>query len=91
MPADSAYDVVHEKTKGTDTYAACQQKTRRASYWAPERRYFPDGSFDVVSVRVPDTMSRKCRNLYLWDSDPKCAGCDQPRDVEYAERMKGMT
>ena len=91
MPADAQYDVVHERTKGGDKYAACQIKVRKNSYWAPHRRDFPDGSFDIVSVRVPDTMSRGCRNFFLWDTDPKCQGCEQPKDTEYAERMKGMT
>lgn len=90
MPADDAYAVVHEKTVGKDRYEACMVKVRKPHYWAPERRYFPDGSFEMMAVRVPDTMSKDCRNYYLWDT-PACAGCTYPKDVAYAERMKGMT
>ena len=91
MPADTQYDEVHERTKGSERYDHCQNKVRKPSYWAPHRRVFPDGSFEIISVRIPDTLSKACRNFFLWDDDPKCEGCTYPKDTEYAERMKGMT
>ena len=48
---------------------------------------FPDGSFKIIAVRVPDVMSQECRNFYLWDA-PECAGCEFPKDIEYQKRME---
>ena len=90
MPADDAFSVVHEKTKDTPRYEACQKKVRKPHYWAPQRIYNPDGSFEVISVRIPDNMSKNCRNYYLWHTDPKCAGCTVERDYAYEERMRSM-
>lgn len=89
MSVDPRYQEVHTLTVGKDRYEACMAKERKAFYWAPHRRYFPDGSFEMMSVRVPDTMSKPCRNLYLWDT-PACAGCEYPKDVEYKRRMEGI-
>jgi hypothetical protein len=67
---------VHPKTVGSDRYDACQAKVRKPNYWAPQRRYFPDGSFEITSVRVPDPSSKTCRyDMSLTDS--KCEGCPQ--------------
>jgi hypothetical protein len=35
-------------------------------------------------------MSTACRNFYLWDTDPKCAGCTAERDHDYADTMKEL-
>lgn len=77
MAVDSQFQVVHELTVGKSTYEACQTKVRRDWYVAL------DGTL------VLDTMSKDCRNFYLWESK-ECAGCEYPKDTEYAERMKGM-
>ena len=89
MAVDTQYQVVHEKTVGKSTYEACQKKERKPNYWATHRRYFPDGSYEFVSVRVPDVMSKKCRNFYLWESK-ECSGCEYPKDKEYEQRMRSM-
>ena len=90
MVADSRYDEVHEKTKDTPHYGCWNRAPYRKSYWAPQRIYNPDGSFEVISVRIPDNMSKNCRGFYLWHTDPKCAGCTVDRDYAYEERMRGM-
>ena len=87
MAIDPRYQEVHARTVSDGVNGACMTKTRAKSYWAVERRHFPDGSFDIISVRVPDAMSQKCRNFYLWDA-PECSGCEYPKDYEYMERMK---
>lgn len=89
MPADHAYDAVHELTVGGEKYGCNNDKPRLRGYWAVGRRYFPDGSFELVSVRVPDHMSKGCR-YDLADTDPKCAGCPREKDTAYLERMRGM-
>lgn len=90
MPSDSQFDVVHEKTKDSAHYGCWNRAPYRKSYWAPQRIYNPDGSFEVISVRIPDNMSKNCRNYYLWHTDPKCAGCTVDRDYAFEERMRGM-
>ena len=89
MPADTDYDKVHPLTIGGDKYGCHSRKPFARHYWAPQRVFNPDGSFEIISVRVPFVMSRDCRSFYLWDT-AKCAGCNVPKDEAYAERMKGM-
>ena len=67
---------VHQLTIGKPTYETCQIKQRKASYWAPDRIYFPDGSFESTSVRVPDTSSTTCR-YDMSEIDSRCTGCEQ--------------
>ena len=86
MAIDPRYQEVHPITVGKDRYEACMAKTRKPHYWAPQRITFPDGSFEIRSVRVPDNMSVGCRNYYLWHT-PACAGCTYPHDLEYRDRM----
>lgn len=92
MPVDHAYDValVANTINDESRYGCHNRKPYAKHYWAPQRIFHSDGSFDVISVRVPSVMSRDCRSFYLWDTDTMCAGCTVKRDVEYAERMKGM-
>ena len=66
----------HELTIGKPTYETCQVKQRKPSYWATDRRYFPDGSFEFISVRVPDRSSKDCR-YDMSDIDSRCEGCRQ--------------
>ena len=90
MPVDSQYGEVHPLTAGGSLYG-CHSKPRTAKhYWAPQRIVCCDGSFDVISGRVPVATSKACRSFYLWDTDAMCAGCTTEKDIEYAERMKGM-
>ena len=39
---------------------------------------------------IEHNMSMMCRSFYLWDTDPACAGCQQDKDRDYAEMMKGL-
>jgi len=49
---------------------------RKPHYWSPQRRYFPDGSFEMTSVRVPDPSSTDC--MYdMSETDSRCEGCPQ--------------
>lgn len=82
---------VHPLTRqGADAKYGCNSDRPRArSYWAPHRRVFPDGSFEVISVRVPDTMSEACR-YDLAEHDSKCNGCQREKDVDYLNRMKNV-
>lgn len=90
MPADIAYDAVHERTVGGAKYGCNNGKKRSKAYWTLSRTYSQDGGFVVHSVRVRNNMSKACRNFPLWDTDPKCAGCMKEKDVAYKERMEGM-
>lgn len=67
---------VHSLTIGKPTYTTCQTKKRKPSYWATDRRYYPDGSYEFVSVRVPDNSSKLCR-YDMSDIDSRCEGCPQ--------------
>lgn len=90
MPADDAYDVVHHLTIGGDKYGCHSRKPYAKHYWAPQRIFHSDGSFEVISVRVPHTNSRDCRSFALWDVDPMCIGCTTTRDTDYRDRMLRM-
>lgn len=90
MAADPQYDEVLPANKSGATYGCHNRKiaTIRRFYWATNRNYFSDGSYDLVSVRVPVTSSTKCRNFYMWDTDPMCAGCTTPKDTTFKRRME---
>lgn len=83
---------VHEKVRisADEPYGCSGRSGFAAGYYAPDRRHKPDGTFYVIQVWIPHAMSTACRNFYLWDVDPRCAVCTSERDVEYAERMKGL-
>ncbi len=55
----------------------CHGKIRpdeKSGYWAPDRKYYPDGRFEVVNKWVPFVLSTDC----MYDksmSDPQCEGC----------------
>lgn len=52
-------------------------------YWAIQRRFFSDGSFDLISVRVPFRMSHECRSdgiNGLGKPDQGCLGCPRLED-----------
>lgn len=76
---------IHPSTQfGADFRYGCWNRPDKFAphYWAPQRRFFPDGSFDVVSVRVPFRMSHECRSdgiNGLGREDGACAGCQHIR------------
>ena len=62
---------VHPLTVGGDRYTACQNKVRKAFYFAPNRRYRADGTFVIEQTKVEDRSSTECR-FDMSLSDPKC-------------------
>lgn len=51
-----------------------KSESEGGGYYAPQRRFFPDGSFDIVSEFVPFRMSTECR--YDQKIAPEhCKGC----------------
>lgn len=88
MPADTAYQTPSRQTvrAGTEPYG-CQ--TRKLWTWVKvQDGWTADGRRNMVSI--PFVMSVKCRQFGLWDTDPRCQGCQQEKDYEYAERMAAM-
>ena len=83
---------VHEKVKvGADFKYGCWSRGEfSAGYYAPDRRYRPDGTFAIYQTYIPHVMSQQCRNFYLWDADSACKDCAAPKDTEYAERMSKL-
>ena len=62
----------------------------KRSYWAVDRRFYPDGSFDLVSVRVPYTLSHECRydgKGGLSGDDPSCEGCRHYKASDYVKHI----
>lgn len=92
MATDPQYDVVKPANQEKAHYGCYNRTTnpKKRYYWATERNFFPDGSYDLVSVRVPVHTSTKCRSFYLWGTDPRCVGCTADKDTEYRDRMKGL-
>lgn len=72
---------IHPSTVKDDSFRyGCHTRPAKFKpfYWAPQRRYFPDGSFDMVSVRVPFRMSHDCHSdgeNGLGREDTGCSGC----------------
>lgn len=91
MAADPRYDEVLPANRAGATYGCHSREIPpgRRFYWATNRNIFPDGSYDLISVRVPVNFGTECRNFYLWDTDPRCAGCTTPKDLEFQQRMMG--
>lgn len=83
---------VHEKVKHAADYKyGCHSHGEFSKdYFAPDRRYKPDGTYYVVLTRIQNQMSQACRSFYLWDTDPHCAGCTAKKDFEYKERMESL-
>jgi hypothetical protein len=92
MPADDQYDVVHPINVAKEHYGCynVDRPRNKRYYWAVQRYFMPDGSFDLVSVRVPVHTSRDCRSFYLWDTDARCIGCTVTKDIKYRDRMMGI-
>lgn len=83
---------VHEKTRQKeDARYGCFNRGKLSDwYMAPDRIYYPSGMYVQEVVVVQSVTSKLCRSLYQWDIDPMCKGCQSPRDLEYAERMKDL-
>ena len=84
---------VHERVKIDDStpYGCHSREGFETGYFAPDRRYKPDGTYYVVQTRIPHAMSKSCRNFYLWDTDPRCRGCTAKKDIDYALKMQGLS
>lgn len=83
---------VHEKVKieADKPYGCSNRGEFSKGYYAPDRRYRPDGTYYQVLVFIPHAMSTSCRSFYLWDTDPRCSVCKAERDTEYADTMRGL-
>ena len=83
---------VHEKVKiAADEPYGCSNREKLAQgYFAPDRRYKPDGTFYVIQTRIVHRLSTDCRNFYLWDTDPRCKVCNTKKDIEYLTRMAAL-
>lgn len=85
---------VHEKVKRDSSFRyGCNSVNNpnrsMTGYYAPERKWYGE-KFETIIKFIPFRMSKPCRNFYLWDVDPACADCATLRDVEYADKMKGL-
>lgn len=84
---------IHPSTQqGADARYGCWSRKAKfkAHYWAPHRRYFPDGSFDVISVRIPFRNSHDCRfdgKNGTAGEDPKCEGCRHYKQSDYVKSI----
>ena len=58
---------------GTEPWG-CSNRVFAEGYWAPQRRYLPDGSFDMISKFIPHTMSTRCRQENTL-TDIRCNQC----------------
>lgn len=74
MPVDD--HPVHEKTRiAADTIYGCHNRQPfAAGYYAPDRRYRPDGMFHTVQKRITHELSRDCK--YDQPNDPRCGDCN---------------
>lgn len=67
---------VNEKVKqGEDARWGCLNGDRSTpGYWGLDRKFYPDGRFDIVPVFIEGTATRECRHDTSL-KDPKCEGC----------------
>lgn len=88
MAADSAFSSPHALTvrTGNEPYA-CQQRVF-CEYQCVQDGWDTEGGRRMIWISF--RMSTSCRQFELWDTDPRCAGCKQEKDVEYAARMSQM-
>ena len=82
---------VHEKVKiaSDKPYGCYNRESMAKGYYAPDRRYRPDGSFYVIGVFIPHELSTDCR-YDKYPEDPRCTGCNTKKDVEYLNRMAAL-
>lgn len=67
---------VHDRTRQAEgaLYGCHSRPGYSPGYWAPDRRYLPDGSFVVEQAWIPNVMSTDCR-FDMSLSDQKCSAC----------------
>lgn len=82
---------VHEKVKidADKPYGCHSREGFSRGYFAPDRRYKPDGTFYVVQTRIMHSMSEGCR-YDMYQEDPRCVGCTTGKDIEYLTRMAAL-
>ena len=80
---------VHEKMrlKAGKRYGCFDRKGMAHGYTALDRYYKTDGTFVVVQKYIKHEMTTKCR-YDMFKTDPRCEGCDTPKDIDYLTRMK---
>ena len=65
-----------------------QRPAEDAGYWAPDRRHFPDGRWEMTQTQVPYRFSAECRNDVSL-TDPHCTGCEHRGTGEaYTEKIR---
>lgn len=79
---------VHPLTIGGQHYGCHNRGEFAAGYWAPDREYREDGTWQDAQRFIPHTMSKGCRyDKSLTDS--KCAGCKRRgQGEEYVEEIR---
>lgn len=72
---------VHERTRidvTTYRHGCFNRPDYKDGYWAPDRRYYPDGRFEQSVVWIPFRMTKECK----YDQsavDPFCDECKHTR------------
>lgn len=67
-------------------YGCWNRNGHAPGYFAPRRRFFSNGSFEMGCVFVPDRMSQECRyDMSL--TDPNCTDCKHRGSGENYDRM----
>lgn len=81
---------VHPKTRRADGQknGCYNHPPYAAGYWAPDRRYFPDGSFEAICTFIPHTMSTECRFDQVIEP-ARCEGCIH-EGSQYVKTMSEM-
>lgn len=90
MPVED--HATHPSTKiGKDYRHGCWNLPRPSAasgYWAPDRRYFPDGRWEATQVWVLYDFSTECRYDGLGGRE-RCEGCEHfGTGVEYNQRIR---
>ena len=75
---------VHPSTKkGKDFRWGCWNRPAEfgKGYYAPDRRYRPDGTFYVIQTWIPFRMTHECVPARMGEAavDPTCEGCQWRR------------
>lgn len=80
MPVED--HAVHPSTRvGKDFRYGCWNRSDKfkEGYWAPQRRFFPDGRFEMKVTFIPFKMSHNCHHdridYAMGKADTACEGC----------------